>query len=131
MRRTLHFVAAVVAGLALLTLGVILVNGIWPELFTGSPPPIVADLQFKSENDTAIAKIFDARIHQRFPVGSPEQSLRQTMAEQGFKSSPEIAPGLVYYWGPFPCSKILIVSWTADKAHRLVTASGDYQVRCI
>jgi hypothetical protein len=124
-------IGGIFAVLVALVAGALLVVSIWPELIAGSPPPIAAGLRFDSSNFAGVDKAFDNRIHRQFPTGTPEQSLRQTLMAQGFRFEPKIAPGLVYHWGMFPCSSILVVTWTGDKEHRIVAVSGNYEYRCV
>lgn len=123
--------AALFGGLLFLVLGAITVDWLWPELIWGAPPPIVADLQFTGTNGGHIAGVFDARIQQRFPRGFSEQTMMKQLEKQGFRIRPEMGPGLTYTWGEIPCSHVLSVDWSADKAHRIVSASGMYDYRCI
>ena len=130
--RAIGIATATVFGiLALLVVGLIAIDSLWPELIWGAPPPILADQNFVTDKDGRIAGVFDRRIHQQFPPGTPEKVLRQQLQAWGFRQRPEIGGELAYTWGPFPCSNITSVTWTADREHKVVAMSGMYYYVCI
>lgn len=130
--RAIGIAAAVVFGsLVLLIVGFAVVDSLWPEWIWGAPPPILADQDFATDKDGRIAGVFDRRIRQKFLPGTPEKVLREQLQAWGFRQRREIGGELAYAWGAFPCSNITTVTWTTDKAHRIMTTNGMYYYVCI
>jgi hypothetical protein len=117
--------------LVLLVVGLFAVDSFWPELIWGAPPPILADQNFASDKDGRIAGVFDRRIRQQFPPGTPEKVLRQQLQAWCFRQRPKIGGDLAYSWGALPCSNVTQVTWTADREHRILAVNGMYYYVCI
>ena len=87
MRRRLFIVLlwlpAVVLAAILLPIGVIFTYWAWDDYRFPRRSPLAADLPNAFvEASTA----FDARVREKFPVGSPESELVRVLSEQGFTS---------------------------------------------
>jgi hypothetical protein len=94
-------------------------------------PEIVATLP---GDEAGFSHELDNRIRERFPVGTSEDKLIDTLASERFvpewrrrndaNSSPFVADGLI-------CKKIARVFWRADAVGVLTEAGGAYDSHCL
>jgi hypothetical protein len=96
-----------------------------------SLPEIVATLP---GDESAFGRELDARLHERFPVGSNQESLVAYLANAGFL--PEWPRRDGFYGSSFIksgtiCTKIIHVVWRANSRGILTDISGSYESRCI
>jgi hypothetical protein len=79
----------------------------------GRLPDLARDIPSNSELGR---KVFDRRVNDLFPAGSSEQSLIDTLENQGFKrfSGHGETEGAVFSQGNFIFKTIWIVSWKAS-----------------
>lgn len=75
----------------------------------------------------------DARVRERFPLGSSDAKLIAELARQGF--TPEWrergdANVAVFVWRGLLCSKVVRVTWRADDNGALTQTNGAYQSHC-
>jgi hypothetical protein len=94
-------------------------------------PEIVATLP---GDESEFSREFDARIRERFPVGSSEDKLVDFLASESFlpdwrrRDHPNatffVQSGLI-------CQKIIRVFWNADAVGALTNVRGSYESRCI
>jgi len=110
-----------------LTLALILVAGC-----SHSAPPIAHGLP------TTFGKLtgaFDARMHERFPVGSDEELLIAELKREQFKFSGEVSGSeehklsAVYEAQDLACKQLWAVYWTANQ-RKITGISGHYEQVC-
>lgn len=90
-----------------------------PELAKGLP-------QNFEEADT----VFKARIQNRFPAGTPERDVLETLTSQGFSIAPE--GNMASFEDPDTvCRLVWRVFWKADANHNLSGISALYGGICL
>jgi hypothetical protein len=94
-------------------------------------PEIVATLP---GDESEFGRELDARLHERFPVGSNQEKLVAYLADAGFL--PEWPRRDGFYGSSFIksgtiCTKIIHVLWRADINGILTDIAGSYESRCI
>lgn len=94
-------------------------------------PEIVATLP---GDESEFSRKLDARLHERFPVGSHQDDLVAYLASAGFL--PEWPRHDGFYGSSFVksgaiCTKIIHVLWRADSSGILTDIAGSYESRCI
>jgi|GEM_PF-2727661 len=93
-------------------------------------PEIVATLP-GIESD--FSQEFDARIRERFPIGSPEEHLVSYLAAEGFapewRQRNEANASILVHAGLI-CEKSVRVFWRSDPAGLLTEVNGSYESQC-
>jgi hypothetical protein len=89
---------------------------------------------------------FNTILRRRFPPGTPESLLRESLIAQGFtvdatsiatctpKGCRDLEPPrdfLSFAWGPMPCSNVLTVEWSADAAKKITHIEGGHYYACL
>jgi hypothetical protein len=111
-----------------LTFVLLLVSGC-----SGSTPPIARGLPTTFGKITAA---FDARMHERFPVGSDERALVAELKRERFKFASEAGGSeqhkfsAVYEAKDLACKQRWAVYWTASQ-QKITTISGEYGQVCL
>ena len=95
-----------------------------------SLPAIVATLP---GDEARFSAEFDARIRDRFPVGTSEDALVDYLASEHF--APEWrrrdgANAAAFVWSGLLCAKTVRVSWRADATGGLTEVNGAYESHC-
>lgn len=93
-------------------------------------PAIVATLPGEERD---FSRELDVRIRQRFPIGTSEDALVDTLASQGF--TPEWRRGdkanaASFVWDGLLCSEIARVVWRADAAGAITDLHAEYESHC-
>ena len=94
-------------------------------------PEIVATLP---GDESEFSRELDARLRERFPIGSDQESLVKYLAGAGFV--PEWPRRDGFYGSSFIksgaiCTKIIHVRWRADSSGIVTDIAGSYESRCI
>lgn len=155
LRIVVYAVAACLSFVLLGLVALIVVDKYWPASLWGAAPPIAADLALDANKPDDGTVRFNARLQERFPPGTDEKTLRQTLVDQGFHSQDTIPlcvdhggrhvptdAGVIncpsydprylrFYWGAFPCSNQLVVTWAADRRGRVEETVGNYYYVCL
>lgn len=106
------------AGLALLLLMTACGDGPW------EPPPIARDLSVSIEN-----KEWPARLSQRFPLGTPEVVVLDTLTAESFAIDRPARTARAH-WAKGLCNHDVDVAWTIDGAGRITSIGGRYFPAC-
>lgn len=93
-------------------------------------PAIVATLPGEEHE---FSRELDDRIRERFPVGTREDALVDTLASQGF--APEwrrrdSANSGAFVWNGLLCSKLARVVWRADAGGAITDVHAAYESQC-
>ncbi len=93
-------------------------------------PALAADL---SANNATARQEFSTRVHERFPVGSPERALMLELWAEGF-DRPGGSDGQ-RSWASLTrrslvCNKAWTVTWAADDTGHLTAVDGTYIPSC-
>lgn len=103
------------------------------EAQTASPnerhevPPLAKDLPRNFEEADSI---FKERIQSRFPVGTPERDVVETLVSQGFSIAPK--RNMASFEEPSTvCRLVWRVFWKADADHNLVEINAVYGGLCL
>ncbi len=125
------------------------------------PPAIAAGIDCHDWRDCEeTSRRFDAIVARRFPLGTAQSALEDTLLAQNFRRDPNMPktctlrgvqrpigvltiecpdwdPGwdprneLVYHWGRFPCGSTVGVRWSADRTGRIVHTVGYFYYGCL
>ena len=101
---------------------------------TGGFRPLPAIAATLPGDEPAFSQELDARIRERFPVGTSEEKLIAYLADAGF--SPEWrrrddANASVFIWNGLICTKVIRVTWRSDERGALSEVTGAYESQCL
>jgi hypothetical protein len=156
MKRIVAWLLSTLAWCVLPSLAVIvaLISFLWIDgLFHNHrPPQIAAGVDLISGNADAL---WSAVLHQKFPPGTSEATLKSTLLSEGFTPVPPppancLRPGdrpkvgvlyiecydsakqLKYKWNEgLVCSSTMSVAWTTDDTGALTSVKGGYYSACL
>jgi hypothetical protein len=92
-----------------------------------SPPKIARGLP-KNLEQARIA--FDQRVRERFPVGSDEKVLRETLLRERFKFASRGEHSATYEAEQLVCRTTWVVTWGAE-SERITHIAGDRRSVCL
>lgn len=112
-RRVFRWAVPVVLLAPLAHCGIVLSESLYARL-----PELAADLP---RNYPADMTEFDRRVRERFPIGTPEATLRRTLERQGFRpwdpaygTNGQQQFGADYSRSGFPCDRLWRVTWRSE-----------------
>lgn len=84
-------------------------------------------------DESGFGRELDARVQQRFPLGSSDAKLIAELSRQEF--TPEwrergYANAASFVWRGLLCTKVVRVIWRADDQGAIAQINGEYQRRC-
>lgn len=121
-RRAARLVVTLILGLHLVAANCVVADD------DHSVPELARDLPKTTYEEGDLT--FKQRVHDRFPIGTPEHDVVDTLTKQGFsiwtngKTASFDVPGLV-------CRTIWRVFWTTDAVQRIVHIDGLYAGQCL
>jgi hypothetical protein len=76
---------------------------------------------------------FEKRLHERFPIGSPEFDLIRELWVEGFSpaTGPQSTRTALWSGDSMVCELNARVNWAADDSGHLITLSGNYYETCL
>jgi hypothetical protein len=77
---------------------------------------------------------FDARIRDRFPLGSSEDALVDFLTSEHFAPEWRRRDGTnaaAFVWSGLLCTKTVRVNWRADATGRIAKVNGAYESHCV
>jgi len=98
-------------------------------------PPLLQDMPWKNFHDIAAQETIDARLLDRFPIGSPENDLIHVLWREGFRPWND--------WQTLPrgagwdraegfiCRRSGVIRWSVDDSGRLTAISGQLSIDCL
>jgi hypothetical protein len=127
-----------------------------PLIHNTHPPPIAEDQLAGAtwQNQAEVSRKLNELLQRKFPTGTSEDSLKSTLANQGFKLLPP-PPGdcvprgqsppvgrvftpcydpsniLRYDWGNGVCGQTITVRWSTDDHHGITDVHATYHVACL
>jgi len=124
--RAVWFVLSAAAALAVLAGGTGIAQTTSPSE-RHELPALAKDLPSDVE---AADSVFESRIRNRFPAGTPEQEVVQTLAGQGFSIAPE-GNVATFEDSNVVCRLIWRVSWQTDAERKLTWIDAVYGGLCL
>ena len=94
-------------------------------------PEIIATLP---DDESQFSRELDARIRERFPVGSSEDKLLAYLVSANFAPDwrrRDDANASVFVWNGLVCSRTARVHWRADASGILTDVGGSYGSQCL
>ncbi|WP_158817108.1 hypothetical protein [Methylocapsa sp. S129] len=94
-------------------------------------PGIVATLP---GDEPDFSQELDARLRERFPIGTDEETLILYLASEGFSPEwrrREDSNASAFIWNGLICKKTIRVLWRADAAGLLTEVGGTYESDCL
>jgi hypothetical protein len=98
----------------------------WRFGHLSGPPPIARNMLPMAGT---ISPSWSRRLRERFPIGSPERSLIETLRHERFEvDAAHHAAG--FGWARYPCVYTLTVAWRADEVGRVRAIQGGLLNAC-
>lgn len=100
---------------------------------TGGFRPLPSIAATLPGDESEFGRELDARIRERFPIGTSEDKLIAYLANEGFSPEwrrREDSNASAFIWNGLICTKIVRVFWRSNATGVLSEVSGAYQSQC-